>query len=1561
MYNENSCYLIGEDHLVIQCGEILIAENFLIAGVFSPLNEAKHWAEENNIPYYSSYERFQKLLLKNEVDYLFSIVNSKIIPDSILKNIKKLAINYHDGPLPKYGGANATGFSILNKEINHGVTWHIINNLIDGGNILKQAFFNIDDEETTLSLNIKCYQHGLFLFKDLVKELSLNTWNAIPQNLNNRSYHRLEDKPHNNGWLSWATDAKDIERASRAFNMGNYKNKFCTLKFIINEDAYIILDLKITNDRSNYPPGTISDISNDYWKISTKTYDLLLLDIASICGKKSSLKKISADHHIKIGSRFLSPTEKEGLAFKKISEVISKNEPFWLNVYRDFHQGEFPFLELSKDIIPSKQLKIVSKIKLTKKLLEKINQKISSNDDYVTFFVTVFMIYLYKIGNKNNNGVILKQNNDVFFLKNLNVFISEDIPFNVYLNDEMSFNDAFISIQKLREKLNNKCGFLKDIFLRYPELHELINSTPITIITDDSEISKYAKSLIFKISLKNKELSWFIDEEIINNIPFLNSTTKNISAHFSTLLDSILTNTRTQISDLEYMSLKEKYNIFYRWNKTKKEYPETKTIHEIISNIANTNPKNSALLQNGITMSYEELEQKSNQLSNYLLNNSFKQKYIIVHLDKVFELIIAILGILKAGSTYIPIPISSPLKNIESIITDSQAPLLLTKERFSKQLNTLSSLNIKIICIDSIWPLVTKESALNPNLKQSENDIAYIIYTSGTTGVPKGVMIKHKGLVNLILDSLSKLRITKKTRLLQFASISFDASIWEIFNTLAAGATLYLPHQEELLVGNLLKKTIEQNKINFILLPPSILQTIANYSLPSLKTIVTGGEYCSKELANHLSKHKRIINAYGPTEATVCVSMAKIPKNIKTNPPIGKPIANTELYILDKNLKPLPVGIIGELYIAGDSIAEGYLNKKKLTEKFFIKNPYSNDGNLYRTRDLVRWLPNGEIDYIGRVDNQIKIRGFRVELEAIETQILHYPNISQCAVVVQENKNIGKHLVGYISFKNNKLDIENLREHLKNTLPQYMIPSFFMSLEKLPISNNGKIDRKKLPKFDPNTKLDLNTYKSPRSILEQRLTEIWSELLNISTISINDSFFDLGGHSLIITNLSTYLIDEFNYTLSLQHFFKLPTIENLSKLIENKDTINNYNHLHESIPIDKLLSPEIKPLTQKNININSILITGATGFLGIHLLNELLNITEANLYCLIRAESPRLGLDRIQKELIKYQMNTTKFDRINIICGDLSKPKLGLNDITFNFLAKEIDLIYHNGAHIHHLYDYDLLRSSNVQSTLELIKLSTLSKNKSIHYISSLSAIIEDHLHNNLIPERFINFEMEVPKAMNGYNQTKLISEYLLSQAKNRNIEVNIYRPGWIMGQHTTGLIAPENNHLLLLLKGCIQLGIAPNWDIALNILPVNFLSQFIVKVSLEMKLRNKVYNISNNSLHISWVELIDYFNSNGFPIKIISANTWREKIQQITSNNALYNLLSLYRDENALQQQMSMMHSHIDNQNTNIALKHINFNLTFIKNDLLNIYMNFLIKCGFLGLYDEEIKGSEN
>ncbi|PJD91537.1 MAG: hypothetical protein CK424_06940 [Legionella sp.] len=1473
-----NCLLIGEDHFIVECAEILLINDYNIVGIISPSKSTQKWALNNGITLYKKIDQLNMIDIK--IDYLFSIVNSKIISDCFLGKIKKLSINYHHAPLPKYAGINAPSWAIINKERQHGISWHLMSSVIDQGDILKQTIFNLDEKETALSLNLKCYKYALSAFKDLINDLNSQCFSPISQSHDQRTYYGSNNKPNGNGWINWNDSGEKIETYYRAFYFGTHDNSLSTLKFSINGKSYIINELKLSNCPSTMRPGTISDLTDEYWEIATSTKNIIVTQITTLDGSNCALNYLSKIHNIQKNSIIKSPSLSQLKLFEKLSSETSKYEKYWVNKMNEFHPAEFPFLQpkAANFIFAHKiNYKTVANIALSSQWISDIKTRYTTHDELTAFFITSLFIYLYKLGNTDKFGIGLIIPS---YLNNNHLFSSE-IPLSMQANDTMSLKDVYNHQHKELLNIQSKKTFLNDIFFRYQAAKNFEKFPQISIVMDilpNAIHNNSNASIIFKVSLIKEKISVLINKNLhVENKDFF-WFLKNSLNHYSLCIEKILLNQFLTLKQLSVIPENENHLLLKKWNDNQKKISEKRSVYSLLKKSFNKNAESLAIYYQESTMTYRILETQVNHLAAHLYHdlNIKEQMPIIVYMPRSAEWIIFLLALIKLHAIYIPVPINTPIERLRAIVKDTQAQHIITNDKCAEDLKH-QFLNIIFI---------TSLGACNKKLKvnQHSDHVTYIMHTSGSTGEPKGVMIQHHSLINLITEQIKTLKLNSNIKILQFSSIGFDASIWEVFASLVAGCSLYIPSEEKLLIGRELANSIKKHQINCITLPPSILQTIIPSEVTTLKTIIIAGEACSKELTDKWVEKVTLINAYGPTETTVCATITILTRKKQIS--IGKPIINTRSYILDHNCQPLPIGVVGELYLGGKNLGFGYLNKPALTEQYFIDDPFTKE-KMYRSRDLARWLPDGNLEYIGRIDNQIKIRGFRIELGAIETQLLHHKNISQAVVIHKKHKNLGEILVAYLVIKKN-VDLNHFRDYLEKYLPHYMIPNFFISLDALPLTNNGKIDRLALPEPE----IIRSNIQHTKTTLENKIEQIWCNIFKIRHIEIHDNFFNLGGNSLLLSQLLLALRDELDFEVHFSIFLKNPTIAGVAKIISKK--FHNILHDDNQILEDIKLDHTIVPLNIDKKNTNNIFLTGCTGFLGCHLLEKLIKIDEINkIYCLVRVNNNENARENIQKAILKCKLDFTINDKIVPLAGDLSLPFLGLQQEDYQLLAQEIDVIYHNGAHVNHLYDYSTLRSANVCATIEILKLAGTHKNKQVNYISTLSAVGNFIKNDEHILEEFINVDYNTPPN-DGYSQTKWVSEKLLSEASNRNFNINLYRPGWIFGNMDTGYFPVVGNHLLLLIKGCIQMKYAPNWDTNLNILPVDFISEFIVKTSLHNENTNTVYNLANKN-QISWIEIIGYLNKFGCTVKIISSEKWTKKIQNIDENNALFNLLPLY------------------------------------------------------------------
>ncbi len=662
---------------------------------------------------------------------------------------------------------------------------------------------------------------------------------------------------------------------------------------------------------------------------------------------------------------------------------------------------------------------------------------------------------------------------------------------------------------------------------------------------------------------------------------FDNDTVSRMLGHLQTLLSGMVAHPSGRVGELPLLTLKEKQQLLADWNNTWAEYPQNKCIHQLFEKQVELTPDAVAVIFEQEQITYRELNVRANQLAHYLQTLGVKPEVLVgICAERSLEMIIGLLGILKAGGAYVPLDPAYPKERLAFMLEDSSVPVLLTQQKLVEKLPPNSA---RVICLDSDWEEISFHSQDNPLSEVQPENLAYIIYTSGSTGKPKGVLIEHKSLVNYTTVAIAEYQIEKSDRILQFSSISFDVSAEEIYTSLASGATLVL--RTDTMVDSFegFLQKCQNWEISVMALPTAYwheLTALLNpktLALPSsLRLVILGGEKALPERLKTwfecVGQQVRLLNNYGPTEATIGATIYELlaDDTALRELPIGRPLGNVCTYILDPNGQPVPIGVPGELHIGGAGLARGYLNRPELTTERFIRNPFSDSPTerLYKTGDQVRYLPNGNIEYLGRIDDQVKVRGFRIELGEIEAALSQHPSLLSVAVALREDIPGQKSLVAYIvTVQESAPTVSELRDFLKQQLPDYMIPNAFVSLPTLPITPNGKVDRRVLPAPDIKSLIQTLEFVAPQTPTEELVASIWKKVLGVEQASVNDNFFELGGHSLLATQVLSHLNSSLGLHLPLSKLFELPTVASLSSYIDatlwTSKNIENINTSHE--------------------------------------------------------------------------------------------------------------------------------------------------------------------------------------------------------------------------------------------------------------------------------------------------------------------------------------------------------------------------------------------------------------
>lgn len=926
-------------------------------------------------------------------------------------------------------------------------------------------------------------------------------------------------------------------------------------------------------------------------------------------------------------------------------------------------------------------------------------------------------------------------------------------------------------------------------------------------------------------------------------------------------------------------------NAYKKLNDTNKEYPVNQNINQLFQDIVSKYPHKIAMKSLDNQLTYQELDNYSTIIGNLLLSNGIKQSdYVVVYMERGFEAIVSMLAILKIGAVYIPIDPENPKERNQFIIQDVNPKVVIS--------NTINS-NDEILNSYDILNIDHEFKQNNEYIEStfSSDNIAYIIYTSGSTGRPKGALLKHKGLINIVYASKDAFHITSDDVLTQYATLSFDASIFEIFNALLNGATLYLLSKEERLSIDKMLEAIYNNKITIIPgLPSSFFNEMTKHLnesnlqyLKSLKNILVVGEKLlvekTKEFYIKTKNEINIINGYGPTETTVGATYFIIdsPHKYDVSIPIGRPFNNYKIFILNEDLNLCAVNEPGEIYIESIGLAVGYLNQTEKTKTSFIKHPFKADSFLYKTGDIGVLLENGIIDYIGRNDDQIKIRGNRVELGEIENNISKLNIIKNNAVIAKKDKDSNTFLIGFYSTIDNvELDSQVIKTQLTTNLPSYMIPSKFVFLNEIPIAPTGKIDRKRLE----NVEIDLSkdrTVVKPQNEIQSMIYDSWVKTLETSDISIYDDFFEVGGHSLKVINTLVQLKPHFP-NLKINDVFQYKTIFDLAQYIETTPSTlkeNTDNKLKQIIELSEFPTKEFKR-TYKKLTYQNILLTGATGYLGSHILFELLEKTNSDIYCLVRGDSYHESYEKLLKVMNNYfgiEINNY-IDKIHIIQGDLEKDNLGLNQLTEQFILNDVDAIIHSAADVRHFGNAETFEKTNINGTKILLNFARKNHNIKFHYISTMS-IPEDLAHEGKLEHAMENGFSDIT-VDNLYTNSKLQTEKLLINAQSEGCSVTIYRPGNLTSRSYDGKFQTNinSNAFYRMIKAMLLLKKAPDVYWQIDFTPIDYAAEAIVYLAHEQDAENQVFHICNQE-QILYSDFLSLINQLGYEIELLNESEY--------------------------------------------------------------------------------------
>ncbi|MBR0427807.1 MAG: amino acid adenylation domain-containing protein [Clostridia bacterium] len=1397
----------------------------------------------------------------------------------------------------------------------------------------EKNFFHLTNPQKSIWVTEEYYKGsainnicGTALIKEKVNLRLLEK--AIRTTLQNNDIFKIKFSMHDNEVMQYVSDYVNSDiiylRAKNNLELQKTLDEIVAIPFhLLDSYPYNFYIITFPNGNAAFCLN-IHHILADSWTLGflsrqvIKTYcAYLLIDIPYEYQTYSYINFIQSEEKYKQSKRFL----KDQLYWNKEFETIP-DIPFIPGSVKDSSQIENTSAQRST-------------FRLNSSLVTKIKSYCSTNNiSLFNFFMAIYSIYIQNITNLNDFVIgtpILNRTNNKE--KNTAGMFINMAPFRVNFSGITTFKDfiKYISSKSVSMLKHQKYSYqsliedLRKVHGNIPPLYNTVFSYQITN-TQSKEIfvknetswtfnKNSAENLTFQIyNLDNKD---FLDlcYDYKTSI-YTSDDIRNINKRIISLINQVISTTNIDLKDLDILSSKEKRLILNKFNNTKAIYDKSTTLIDLFEKIAKRNPNNIAIIHNSTEYSYATINNMANIIADKI--GDIKGKKIAVLCEKSALTVASFLGIMKSGNCYIPIDMEYPKERIKYILENSEASILIS----NSENNITKDFKNKIILdkLDYSQKITYKNKAKPANY-------AYIIYTSGTTGNPKGVLIKHKNIINTLLWRKNLYKFNKNTSVFQIPSFSFDSSVEDIFTPLISGGKLILPSTQKIDI-NKMCEDIKKYNVNNFLVVPSLYKILLKEKYEYLKNMkivtIAGEDFNTLLVKEHFEKlpNVRLINEYGPTENSVCSTYYELKPNNK-DIYIGKPISNCKCYCLNDNLKPYPVGVPGELYVSGPGVSEGYLNKPEITEERFIDNPFGGKFKLYKTGDLVEYNSDGNIKFIGRNDNQIKLHGFRIELKEIEQVILKNSNILDVLVTKKIDSNNKPILVAYIITSKKNYDTNILRKDLQEVLPQYMVPQI-VKIEKFPLTPNGKIDVKSLPL----PKVICSNNMQPTSSLEKKMLNIFKDILNNSKLEVSDNFFDFGGaDSLDILSVNSRFFTQ-GIILNTQDFYKYPSVRELaSYYLNQKKDISDVEE--EIIKPRKTIFPVDINVKDLHFSYQNILLTGSTGFLGVHILDYIIKHTKSNIYCIVRKTRNTASEKRLENILTYYfskDYYKSNKNRIIVIEGDLSKDKFGLSEKKYTFLQNTIDCIINTASNTKHYGSLYTFKKANIDSVENLIKFAKPVKILLNHI--STTTVSGNYLVNNDLSYKYTENDLYIGQdyKSNVYVYSKFEAERLIIEEEKNGLIANIFRLGNLMARYSDGCFQKNklDNAYYTRLIALTKFGYLPNnlKNEKLEFTPIDDASKAIVKLLEIPNLKNNIFHIFSDKL-ITIDVLLKVIQNYGYECKFIDYNKFIDKFYLQKNEKILKYIIS---DLNSTKKFDYSSNIIIDQTLTNEFLKLVSF-----------------------------------
>ena len=1126
--------LVGNGSLVVECAALLQRQGHTIVAVVASRGPAADWARRSGMRVFSQGSE----LLAHDlggVDYLFVVPDREELPLEALSLPSRAAIAFHDGPLPDYAGLNTPMWALLNGEVRHGVTWHLISPTSPAGDILALDAIEIEPGETTLSLKSKCFEAGLRRFALLVEDLDAAVTQAVSQKrAPTRSFGRA-DRPPAAATIDWNHAAEDIAGLVNALDFGRNANPVAAPKALLGNSLVLIQKVTVLNSCSGLQAGIRVPHENAL-VVATGTADLRIDRFSDLEGRPLSSEESSSI------TRFTSLDPQRKARLSDLNSVASRHEDWWIARLETREALQLPQFRAGDDEVAPEWVSMDHWLGSCRSGAELLSLTIA---------------WLARAADREVVEVGYLDSAYLARLENVGEWFAPELPIKVHVEFGRSLESLNDVVQAEIAGLHERATIARDLIVRYPELRNKASlAQPVSIQfvdrLDHARPGSAGTVLQLAICTNGLACRWTWDKTRLGS-----AEAEDLWLGFAAMLAAADVSAETAVGALSILSPPESERILAEWNATDTSRLEVPGYFHLVAEQARRIPHHTAVTAGGMSLTYAELDARSNSMARQLRALGVERKVLVgLHVARSIEMLVCLLAIHKAGGAYVPLDPSYPQDRIAHMIADSRMRLILTETQLRED---LPGGETTIVCIDELSRDGALFSADPLNGGAGPEDLAYVIYTSGSTGLPKGVMVEHRNVLNFFAGMDRHLE--PDGTWLAVTSLSFDISVLELCWTLTRGYHVVIAAEREVRGEAPLHELMGRHGVTHLQCTPSLLHILladedARPRLAALSRLMIGGEAFPPQLARDATNliGGAVMNMYGPTETTVW-SAVHVLDGMDQVPPLGRPLANQQIYILDRRLQPVRPGTPGELVIGGDGVVRGYLNRPELTAERFVPHPILAGMRAYRTGDLARQRADGTLEFLGRLDHQVKIRGHRIELGEIEAALAGHEQISEALLIARTDDGAARLVAYLVPVDGNLPSPDALRAHLRACLPEFMVPSNFVLLDALPRTPNGKVDRKALP--EPGSVREVGAEEgpnlvSPQTPLESHIRAIWCDMLKLSRVGLEENFFDLGGNSLLAVQFTHRLRKETGHVLPLAAMLNEPTVAGLARIVENE-------------------------------------------------------------------------------------------------------------------------------------------------------------------------------------------------------------------------------------------------------------------------------------------------------------------------------------------------------------------------------------------------------------------------